>query len=101
CLEGDMERTCDKCGTSYDDAERSTVCPHYLLMPATDRQRKHAALALLGRQVRFADQPQGPHHRIQSVAWDGMVTLADLPGQFAPEVFVIVGRSNAATVLQG
>lgn len=80
---------CNACGTDYDDADRLTYCPHDLIMPAKDLEQKKAALALAGHPVCFAHQPQGPSHRIQSIGWNGMVTLADMTGEFAPHLFVI------------
>lgn len=86
-----MIMNCDRCSAAYDDADRSTLCPHDLIMPAKDLERKKAALDLLGRDICFAHQPDGPVHRVQTVDWNGMVTLADMVGKFAPHLFVVVG----------
>jgi hypothetical protein len=87
-----MKQTCGNCRLSYDDAEHSSICPHHHLLPPDDLHRKHAALMLLGRELRFADQPNGPCHRIETVSWEGMLTLSDLAGEFAPDAFVIAQR---------
>ena len=84
-----MFRRCDDCGTDYDDAERVTFCPHNPIMPAADMAQKKLGLALIGKRVCFAHQPNGPSHRIQSVGWNGMVTLDDMTGEFAPHIFVL------------
>lgn len=83
-----MQTECPKCGASYDDADRSTVCPHALIMPADDLARKKAGLALLERDICFAHEPGGPIRRVQSVAWNGMITLHGMAGEFAPHLFV-------------
>jgi hypothetical protein len=80
---------CKTCSTIYDDADRSTICPHGLIMAADDLAQKKAGLALCERDICFAHQPDGPTHRIQSVNWNGMVTLHDMVGEFAPHLFVI------------
>jgi hypothetical protein len=79
---------CNDCGTDYDDAERLTFCPHARNLLAADMEQKKAALALLGKQVYFAHQPKGPVHRVSTIRWNGMVTLADMVGEFAPHIFV-------------
>lgn len=84
-----MRVNCETCRLSYDDADRSTCCPHDLIMPFSDLQQKKAALALCERDLCFAHMPNGPTHRIQSVSWNGMVTLHDMVGEFAPHLFVI------------
>jgi len=79
--------------TVYDDADRSTICPHALIMAADDLAQKKAAIALCERDICFAHQPNGPVHRIQSVSWNGMVILHDMTGEFSPHLFVAVSRS--------
>lgn len=59
------------------------------------RGRKLQSRSLIGKQVCFAYQPKGPSHRVQSVGWNGMVTLADMVGEFAPHLFVKARRSEA------
>lgn len=80
---------CEKCRLSYDDAERWTYCPHDRFISIEDLERKKAALDLIGRQVCFAHQPKGPAHFVQAVKFDGMITLADMAGEFAPHLFVM------------
>jgi hypothetical protein len=83
-----MMVSCEKCRTKFDDADRDTGCPHFLIMPRQDLEQKKAALALCERDICFAHEPNGPSHRIQSVSWNGMVTLHDMVGEFAPHLFV-------------
>jgi hypothetical protein len=73
----------------YDDADRTTICPHPLIMPADDLEQKKAGLALIGHAVCFAHEPDGPIYHIQAVSWDGMVTLREMAGEFAPHLFVL------------
>jgi hypothetical protein len=86
---------CEKCALAYDDADRMTFCPHDLIMPAADLAQKKAGLALLERDICFAHMPAGPVHRVQSVSWNGMVTLRDMAGEFAPHLFVQADGSSA------
>lgn len=79
---------CKDCGADYDDGERLTYCPHERFMSASDLKQKDAGLALIGKQVRFAHQPEGPAHPVQAVSWNGMISLADMAGEFAPHLFV-------------
>lgn len=79
---------CEDCGAEFDDADCSTICPHNLIMPAHDLAQKKLALTLIERDICFAHQADGPVHRIQSINWNGMVTLNDMVGEFAPHLFV-------------
>lgn len=81
---------CEKCGAIIDDADRTTICPHDLIMPAADLEQKKAGLELIGKDICFAHQLNGPHHRVQSCSWNGMITLQGMAGEFAPHLFVIV-----------
>jgi hypothetical protein len=91
-----MMVSCTDCSTIYDDADRSTICPHGLIMPIDDLNRKKAALDLCERDICFAHMPGGPTYRIQSVSWNGMVTLHGMTGEFAPHLFVFPeGRAHA------
>lgn len=83
---------CPDCGVAYHDEDRLTYCPHELIMAAADLEQKKRALSLLERDICFAHQPNGPTHRIRSVGWNGMVTLADMVGEFAPHLFVIATK---------
>lgn len=84
-----MNVTCTKCGTEFDDARRNTICPHPKIMSDADMDQKDAGLALIGKDIVFNHQPDGPIWHVQSVAFDGMVTLCDLPGNFAPHLFTV------------
>lgn len=83
-----MEIRCEHCDTIYDDSERLTYCLHDDIMPPADMAQKNAALELIGKRVCFAHEPKGPSHAVQAVSWDGMVTLDDMAGEFAPHLFV-------------
>ena len=83
-----MDKICNDCGMGYDDAQRLTFCPHDEIMPADDLARKDQGIALLGKEVRFNHQPDGPWYRICSVGFRGMVQIEGIPGEFAPHLFV-------------
>lgn len=87
-----MKTTCPTCGKTFDDADRTTICPHGLIMPAEDLERKKAALELIGKDLCFAHEPNGPVRRVQAVGWNGMVTIAGMAGEFAPHLFVVKGK---------
>ena len=80
--------SCKDCGSEFDDAARLTFCPHDEIMPADDLEQKKLGLALIGKPVRFAHEPNGPVRSVQSVGWNGMVTLEGMAGEFAPHLFV-------------
>jgi hypothetical protein len=84
-----MRRNCTECHASYDDAARLTYCPHDPLMSAEDLEQKDAAIKLIAKPLHFAGQPDGPEVRVESISWNGMVTLKGWSGQFAPHLFVI------------
>jgi hypothetical protein len=84
-----MRVTCADCGATYLDEDRLTYCPHEPIMAADDLEQKKTALALLEHDICFLHQPDGPTHRVQSVGWNGMVTLNDMVGEFAPHLFAI------------
>jgi hypothetical protein len=73
----------------YDDAECFTFCPHGRFITPEDRDRKDLAFSLIGKPLRFAHQPDGPERRIQSISGDGMVTIKDFSGEFAPHLFIV------------
>lgn len=85
-----MERICETCAASYDDAICSTICPHRPWLTETDQQRKDRAVALLGKDLHWAHLPDGPTVRITSIAWNGMVTLHGWTGEFAPHLFTVI-----------
>ena len=83
-----MQMQCGNCKAIYDDAGQLTFCPHDPIMDPSDLQQKDAGLALIGKTIRFAHQPDGPDHSVQSVGWNGMLTLRDMTGEFAPHLFI-------------
>jgi hypothetical protein len=85
---------CQKCGLKYDDADRSTICPHELIMPIEDLERKKLAITLAEKPLRFhgpdiLGSPFVAPLFISSISWNGMVTLRGLEnyGEFAPHLF--------------
>ena len=88
-----MVRLCNDCGTTYDDARGSTICPHSLIMPLTDLDRKISAIDLMqraeGKHVRFRGGHDPNKYRMQAVLWDGMVVVEGLSGEFAPHLFEV------------
>jgi hypothetical protein len=85
-----MERTCDDCAAIYDDAERSTICPHGRFLSPELQAQKDLAISLIGKTLRWANEPGGETLRIQSVGWNGLVTLVGWSGEFAPHCFRVV-----------
>jgi len=83
-----MNVKCKTCGTRYDDADRSTLCPHLLIMSAEDREQKKVALSLLGKDVYFAHRPE-EIYRVQAVSYNGMVSISGMVGEFAPHLFKV------------
>lgn len=85
-----MVRRCEICETTYDDAV--TYCPHDRFLSAEDLAQKDAGLALLGKVVRFAHEPENAiARRVQCVCWNGMVEIEGMTGEFAPHLFVVCG----------
>lgn len=99
-----MERICNDCQARYDDADCSTICPHQLIMPREDLERKKLAFTLLEKPLRFhhltarvpgnelkAPDVFAPPLFVSSISWDGMVTLRGLDayGEFAPSLFAV------------
>lgn len=88
-------RTCDDCGSAYDDARCTTICPHEPFLSVDQAERKDRANELLGRDLWFPERAgwrgdAAPPYRIQSIAWDGMVSLAGRPGSyFEPRMFLV------------
>lgn len=91
-----MKVRCETCSTDFDDADRLTFCPHELIMPAADLAQKKMGLALCERDICFQHMPAGPVHRVQSVSWNGMVTLHGMAGEFAPHLFVLAASERRA-----
>lgn len=86
--------TCHACKTRFDDARISTLCPHPLLASEDILKRKALAVDLIGKELRFADQPRGFIHHVQSVDWRGMVKLHGMEGTFPPEELMIVAKES-------
>ncbi len=87
---------CPDCTHIYDDAERSTICPHGRFRSTEDQRQHDAAYALVGKDIRFADQPSGKVYRVQAIGHDGMVWLAGMAGKFKPSQFVVVPEAKPA-----
>jgi hypothetical protein len=84
-----MKRECRKCRAGYDDAERSTICPHDRLKPPEMQDQWEAGHKLLGHRIRFVHMPEGSGYECYALTFEGMVSIAGLPGEFAPHLFVI------------
>ncbi len=84
-----MVVTCPKCQAQIDDADQTTICPHPLIVPAEDLAQKKAGVALLGKEVTFRHQPDGPYKKVQSIGWNGMVMIEGFVGEFAPHLFKV------------
>lgn len=82
-----MMTECSNCKKIYDDAVCYTFCPHDRFMSDRDLKQKDDALALIGKKLCFAHQLEGPTHRVRSIGWNGMITLDDIEGEFAPHLF--------------
>lgn len=92
--------TCPKCNLNYDDARRSTMCPHSPLMSDPDMDRKIAAIDLMnrarGKLVRFRHMGATESHRLLAVTWNGMVEVEGFGGEFAPHLFEVVEETIMA-----
>lgn len=85
-----MMRPCPDCGLDYDDGRCLTFCPHEPLMSDDDLARKDAAMALIGKTVRFLHQTEtGPDLHVSSVGWNGMVSVREFVGEFGPHLFSV------------
>jgi len=85
-----MDTTCPKCSKEYDDADCSTLCPHPLIMPKQDLDRKKLAFTLAEKPLRFRHMPETSAPLfIESIGWNGMVTIRGMVGEFAPHLFAI------------
>lgn len=91
-----MKVTCPDCKLKYDDARRLTFCPHDPLMSDEHLEQKDAGLALQGKDVRFAHEAgHGKIWHVESCNHIGQVALKDMPGWFAPHLFVEVTHDPA------
>lgn len=82
-----MITKCLDCKREYNDATRSTICPHKQLLPDGDMARKDYSITILSQEVSFKHQPNGPYHKVVSINFEGMVGLNDLEGWFSPDLF--------------
>lgn len=85
-----MKTVCYTCMRDFDDARRSTICPHDPIMSDEKMDQKDAGLSLIGKDVHFAHDVGGAVHHVTSCGFDGMVALNTLPGWFAPHLFTPV-----------
>lgn len=82
---------CRECGLRYDDAERITYCPHKFLKTPEEFAQHDLAMSLMGKPLRWAHDLSGlgePLY-IESVDYQGMVSIKGWTGMFAPHVFVV------------
>lgn len=87
-----MKVHCLKCRKTFDDARCNTICPHEQFLPDDLIKQKDLAISLIGKDLYFNHMPDGPRYKVQSVGWDGMITLCggdELPGEFAPHLFMV------------
>ncbi len=84
-----MNTTCGDCRRTYDDAVQWTFCPHQPFITDEHCEQKDAAFSLVGKDIYFAHQPEGPYHRVQTINQDGMLTLRDMTGEFSPHLFQV------------
>lgn len=89
-----MTRTCETCKFTYDDAKSTTICPHEQFISDETAAQKDLAFSLLGKYVVFVEFPNDPGLppeglRVESVNWNGLVSLRGILGSFAPSLFVV------------
>ena len=78
-----MFRNCEKCGSRYDDADQTTICPHELIMAEVDLEQKKLGLSLLGTRVRFRHMEEGAQNfKVVGCGWNGMVVLGGMPAVY-------------------
>lgn len=82
-----MTTICETCGETYDDAARSTICPHRRFLTEAAQARKDLALSLFGCDLYWAHDPDGESLHVLWVTWDGMVGIRGYAGLFAPHLF--------------
>ena len=85
-----MIQACATCHLRFDDARRSTICPHPLIMSARDLERKISAIRLIGKRVHLACDPLATPHLIRSINFTGWVTLYGRDEEFDPTELVEV-----------
>jgi hypothetical protein len=91
-----MLRTCDEpnCAIPYDDADRSTICPHDLIKSPEDSERHRVAFSLLHKPLRFRNQPwvlsgAKPLY-IQTIYFNGTISFHDHTGEYLPDLFEVI-----------
>ncbi len=84
-----MERTCETCHATYDDARETTFCSHPFLRSMEMEAQFNLGLKLLGRKVRLAHLPTGTGKTCITLYHDGMVEIEGMAGRFAPHIFAI------------
>ena len=82
-----MTVTCKNCRISYDDAECMTLCPHQRFISEDDARQKDLAFSLIWKDLQFHHTTHMAPLHVQSINSTGMVTLRELPGEFAPHLF--------------
>lgn len=92
-----MKIICAECQREYDDADCTTICPHNLLMPREDLDRKDAAGKILGRLV--TKIPGGAHWLVVAVTSKGMVWLQGEVGEFNPKDLTVVPMKEHPIIL--
>lgn len=83
-----MKIQCSDCHREYDDADCTTICPHDLLMPREDLNRKDAAAKILGRLVRRSEIHSS--RLVVAITSRGMVWLEGELGEFDPKDLIVV-----------
>ena len=83
-----MRVQCGECRIVFDDAERSTICPHDRFLSPEHLAQKDLALSLLGKKLGWASGGT-EILEVQSVDAVGMVTLRTYTGSFAPHLFIV------------
>lgn len=93
-----MTRKCEECSKIYDDAECWTTCPHESFKPKAMMEQWEQGRKLIGKQVHFLHQTPAEAYTVDSLLYDGMVGLHELPGWFAPHLFKLIEGQEAKDV---
>lgn len=86
-----MRVQCTKCQKFFNDANRSTRCPHRELKSAQQRRSHKLAMTMLGKLVVFKHLPNMEPRNVMAVEFTGMIGVNGLTGWYAPEMFEVVG----------
>lgn len=81
-----MERTCEDCQRTYDDALCWTYCPHDRFISDEAAARKDLACSLLGKRLLFDGAPT----YVEAINQVGMVDVKGFTGEFEPHLFTVV-----------